>query len=358
MRRGRSVFPFWSPARVRRFIPSVLGVTSLAVLLLAVDPVGIGHAMARFPVGLVPVVVLLSVATYVLQGLQWQPLLRELGARLRTRDTVLLNVAGQATSLLPLGELTRAVLLANAAEISLGGVVATITVQELVYTLVLMVAALPGIVEFPQAAPAVLLALGGIVGILAVLTVAPVSRGVLRLVERTPGLRRVRRQVEELQQATVILLHRPRTYAWSALALARAGASIAALWLVLDGLAPGVVGWREAAVVFAISNIVGAISLIPGGIGAYEASMLGLLVVAGLDPGIAAAAALVHRLADKGPATLLGFAAFGLARRRYSLRGLDALFGVATRRVNRPAPAVASPAVPDSLLVSPTPVSP
>ena len=324
---------------MRRFIPSALGLVSLVVLLLAIDPGVLGHALARFSVGLVPVLVLLSIAGCVLQGLQWQPLLRQLGTRLRTLDTVLLNVAGQATALLPLGELTRAVLVADAAEVSLGGVVATITVQELVYTLVLMLAALPGIVEFPQAAPAVLLDLGGILVVFAVLTVGPVSRAVIRLVERIPGLRRMHRQVEVLQHATVVLLHRPGTYAWSALALGRAGASIAALWLVLQGLAPGMVGWQETAVVFAISNIVGAISLIPGGLGAYEASTLGLLVVAGLNPGTAAAAVLVHRLADKGPAMLLGFVAFGLARRRFAFRGLDALIGAAARRGDPPTPA-------------------
>lgn len=342
---------------VRRLIPSALGVISLVVLVLAADPTGLGHALARFPLGLVPVVVLLSVATYVLQGLQWQPLLRELGTRLRTRDTVLLSLAGQATAMLPLGELTRAVLLADAAAVSLGGVVATITVQELVYMVVLMLAALPGIVEFPQAAPAILVAAGGTLAVFTVLVVAPVTRGVIRVVERTPCLRRVSGQVEDLHGATVVLVRRRGTYAWSVLAMVRVGVSVAALWLVLDGLAPGIVGWREAAVIFAISTIVGAVSLIPGGVGAYEASMFGLLVVAGLNPGIAAAVALLHRLVDRVPATLLGFVAFGVARRRYSFPGLDGLIGAAPRRA-RTTPAVSSSAVPECLAVSSTPVGP
>jgi len=315
---------------VRRLIPLALGVVSLLVLLLALDPRTLGAIMARFPLRLVPVIVGLCLTNCVLQGLHWQPLLRELGMRLRTRDTVLLTIAGQATTLLPLGELTRAVLVADVLGTSLGAVVATLTVQELVHTLVLMLATLPGILRFPQAAPAVLVALGGLLGVLVILTVAPVWERVVRVVEGTPGVRRVRRQVEMLQEATVLLLHRPRTYAWSALAVGRACASIGAFWLVLEGLAPGVVGWREAAVVYAISSIVGAISLIPGGIGAYEASTVGLLVVAGLDPGVAAAAVVIHRLADRGPATLLGFVAFGIARHRFSLRSLDAL--IAARR--------------------------
>jgi uncharacterized protein (TIRG00374 family) len=67
------------------------------------------------------------------------------------------------------------------------------------------------------------------------------------------------------------------------------------------------------------------VSLIPGGIGAAEASVVGLLVVVGVDPATATAAALLQRVADKGFATLMGFIAYSIARRRFHLSGLTAL---------------------------------
>ena len=77
--------------------------------------------------------------------------------------------------------------------------------------------------------------------------------------------------------------------------------------------------------VLAASYVAGAVSLIPGGIGAAEASVVGLLVVVGVDPATATAAALLQRIADKGFATLMGFIAYAIARRRFRLSGLTAL---------------------------------
>jgi uncharacterized membrane protein YbhN (UPF0104 family) len=65
---------------------------------------------------------------------------------------------------------------------------------------------------------------------------------------------------------------------------------------------------------------VGALSLIPGGIGAYEASVLGLLVAIGLDP----AAALLHRVVDKDFATVLGFTTYAAVRHRLRLTSIVA----------------------------------
>jgi uncharacterized protein (TIRG00374 family) len=75
----------------------------------------------------------------------------------------------------------------------------------------------------------------------------------------------------------------------------------------------------------AASYVAGAVSLIPGGIGAAEASVVGLLVLSGVDPAAAIAAALLQRIADKGFATLMGFIAYAIARRRFHLSSLSAL---------------------------------
>jgi hypothetical protein len=69
---------------------------------------------------------------------------------------------------------------------------------------------------------------------------------------------------------------------------------------------------------------VGALSLIPGGIGAYEANVLGLLVAIGLDPAAAVAAALLHRVVDKGFATVLGFTTYAVVRHRLRLTSIVA----------------------------------
>jgi uncharacterized protein (TIRG00374 family) len=293
---------------------------------VASNPGQLGGALDRFFLPAIPAILALSAAFYVLQGLRWFFLLREVGARISIGDTILLNLAGQSTGMLPLGELTRAIFVSEAAgEVEFGDVVATVTVQELIFMLILVVIAVPGVLSVRRALPGLVVALVGIALVVAVLTVPPAFHLIHRLVERTPVLRRFTGQVDRLRQETVVLLHRFDTLGWSVISVAQAGVGVTLFWLVVHGLSGAGLSWAQASFVLAASYVAGAVSLIPGGIGAAEASVVGLLIAAGVDPATATAAALLQRLADKGFATLVGFAAYAIARRRFRLSGLTAL---------------------------------
>jgi glycosyltransferase 2 family protein len=59
--------------------------------------------------------------------------------------------------------------------------------------------------------------------------------------------------------------------------------------------------------VFAVSSLIGVLSMLPGGIGAVEAGLAGQFVgVAGLSAGLAVALTLLIRLATLWFATLVG----------------------------------------------------
>ena len=322
--------PAEGPARPRRFratqfIPIAVGLGAVVALIVVCNPFALGGAIARFNLLLIPAILALSAAYYVLQGLRWYFLLRDVGARIGIGDSILLNIAGQSTTMLPLGELSRAVFASEASsDVEFGEVVATVTVQELIFTLILILIAVPGVLSIHRALPVLIVALVGIAGVLVLLLVPACFHFVHHLVERTPVLRRFTGQVDRLRQETVVLLQRPDTLGWSFLSLAGAGVSVTLFWLVVCGLG-GDLSWPVTSFVLAASYVAGAVSLIPGGIGAAEASVVGLLVVVGVDPATATAAALLQRVADKGFATLMGFIAYSIARRRFRLSGLTAL---------------------------------
>ena len=306
-------------------IPNLIGLIALAALVVGLDPAKLGQAVVHFHLAVIPAVVALSLGYYVLQGVRWDLLLRAVGVRLRLRDTVTLNVAGQATALLPLGELTRAVFVTEASGAEFGSVVATVTVQELVYTLVLIILAAPGLLALHAAAPGIAAALV-LTGLIFVgLTWCPAYKRLRWMVAHTPLLRRIVDEVDALHNDTTLLVRKPGTLGWSWLSVAQAASTVTVFWLIAGALSPGTLGWTQAAYVYALSNIAGALSLIPGGIGAYEASVAALLVAAGMDAGSAGAVALVHRVADKGLATLLGIGTYLVARRHYPITGLTSL---------------------------------
>jgi len=306
---------------LRRLVIPGIGLAAIGALIVAASPSRLGFAISRFRIAYIPAVVALSVGFYLLQGVRWHYLLRGIGIRVGMLDTLLLNQTGQASALLPLGEMTRAIMLARAANQHLGAVVATITVQELIYAGVLLIAAIPGALQFHALATPVIMAFVATVAIFVVLIVEPVFHQVLKLVARVPLLREARAGIEELRTDTLVLLQRPATYYWSWLDFTRATMGICLFWLVLQSIAPGSISWAQAAFVYAVAQIVSAISFSPGGLGALEAGTVGLLVAVGLPFSIATAGAILQRLADKGLETVLGLGLFVYARKRYHFEG-------------------------------------
>lgn len=304
----------------RRVLPLLVVAATIGGLVLAVDPGRFASALSRLNLALLPPILALGVLFYLLQGLRWHTLLRVVGVRLGWADGVLLSVAGQIVSaILPVGDLTRAIFATEASGASFGTVAATVTVQELTYTLMLVLAATPMLLDISHGVVTALLVVAVILAILAVLTVPPLFCLLHRIISRTPVRGRLLPEVERLHQETALLLRQPRALAWSGLDMLRVGVATTQLWLVLAGLSPHRLGWWQAAFVLAFSYVGGALSLVPGAAGVSEAGLAGLLVVVGIAPPVAAAAALLQRIFTTGLAMALGWLAFAVARRRFGL---------------------------------------
>lgn len=336
-RRGRD----WRQ-RLRSLIPYLLGIGVIVALVLVVNPQHFAQAARRFNPVYAPIVAGLSFGYYLLQGVRWQPLLRAVGARLRLWDTVILNFAGQAAGLLPGGELARAVLVSEVAEVEVGATIATITVQELIYTVLIIAAAVPGALHHSLAAVGVVVALAGVLAVTAVLTLQPLFELVATLVRRVSVLSRYEPDLVELQQDTVRLLQRWDTLYWSSLSAVQAVGTITMFWLVIQAIDPGRVSWPDAAFAYAVASIAGVLSLGPGGLGGFEAAGVGMLIVVGVPFQIAVAATVLQRAADKGLGTLYGAAAYGYARKRYGLKNAQVIRHGQRRGKRRGAPPDAS----------------
>jgi uncharacterized protein (TIRG00374 family) len=313
------------PPRARRrwlaYLPLLFALGAIAALLVYADPRKIGIAFERFNLAYVPIVVVLGVGFYVVQGVRWWTLNRALGIRFPLRDTVFLTETGQATALLPLGELTRALLLSKVARVNLGAVVATETVQELLFVFMLFALALPKAIGLHYVAIAVVVPMVFVIAIVAILTIEGLYARVRRIVERVPVLRRVRPAVDELHRDTRVLFRHPDTYKWLPLSVLQAVMAVTLLWAVAQAVAPGRLTWAGAGFVYAVTQGAAWLSFSPGGLGAVEASTAGLLVALGISFDIATAISVMQRLADKGLNTLIGWICFLFARRRYNLTG-------------------------------------
>jgi len=307
---------------LRHALTGVLGLVVIAGVVLFLNPERVGAAMTHFRLVLIAPILALSLLVYLLQGVRWHFLLRDAGTKLRLRDTILVNLAGQTiTAILPLGDLTRAAFASTAGGTDFGTVAATVTFQELTYTLVLILCGLPTVLTLGYGLTAVILVVMGIAGILVILTVSPVFCRIHSLVAHIPILSKLLPVIDELQEETVRLLHHRDARALWVLDAARVACAITSFWLILQALGAGQLGWWQAAFVLALSTIGGAVSLLPGGVGANEATVAATLVLLGLARGVAGAAAIIQRVLITGLSLGLGLAAYSLIHKRLHLGG-------------------------------------
>jgi len=303
------------------YIPLLFALGAIAALLVYADPHKIGIAFQRFNLVYIPIVVVLAVGFYLVQGVRWWTLNRALGIKFPLLDTVFLTETGQATALLPLGELTRALLLSKAAGVHLGTVVASETVQELLFVFMLFVLALPYALSLHLVAIAVIVPMIFVVAIVAILTVEGLYARVRRVIGRVPVLHRIRPAVDELHRDARLLFRHPDTYRYLPLSAAQAVMAVTLLWAVAQAVDPGKLSWTSAGFVYAVTQGAAWLSFSPGGLGAVEASTAGLLVLLGISFDVATAISVMQRLADKGLNTVIGWVCYVFARRRYNLTG-------------------------------------
>jgi uncharacterized protein (TIRG00374 family) len=167
--------------------------------------------------------------------------------------------------------------------------------------------------------PLVLVALTlPIVGGIVVLQYERACYWILGLVDRIPVVERWSDDIRELYQGSQELLHiRPLGVA-TVLSVLSWGLECVGFWFVLRGF-DAEVSLLVAAFVFALSSVLGAVSLLPGGLGVTEGSMTGLLLVFEVAQATAASATIVIRAATLWFTASLALVVYLSLRWRYSL---------------------------------------
>jgi uncharacterized membrane protein YbhN (UPF0104 family) len=310
---------------------------ALVALIMILDPGRLGPDIARFPLLMVPAALGLTACVYLAKGLRYHQLLRSEGVAVTPRSSVSFTVGGEAFGLLPLGELARAELCSEATGAALGTTMAAVTVQEMLYTTVIVAVAIPGALAYAAGISGILVSLAGILGVLGILTVGPVFHAVLGLVRRVPWVRRSATQLEVLHEQTVRLLRRPGTWAWITLSVVQALFELTLFWLMVRATGGTSVPWVTTTFIYGAAYLAGAVASPVGGVGGFESAAIALLGTQGLAGPAAVAAVLLLRAADKGVITSAGFATWLWVGRHIRARG-GLLLGDAAEAAVAPAP--------------------
>jgi uncharacterized protein (TIRG00374 family) len=175
-----------------------------------------------------------------------------------------------------------------------------------------------GVIAFPRYWPAFALILGALLALIIVVQIRPLALRLLALGERLPLVNRIASTLHELYEASrALFLPKALLTGVGLGTISWLGEGIG-FYLILLGLgeAPGWDLLSKAVFVLAFSTVVGAASALPGGLGAAEASIAGMLAfTAGMGAAEASSAALLIRLATLWFGVSLGLIVWAFSRR-------------------------------------------
>lgn len=272
-------------------------------------------ALSGFQWRFLPAVLGLTLLNYLLRWLKWQLYLRILGvAGLSPGQSALIFFAGLAMVLTPakLGEWLKSLLLREFAGVPLPRSAPIVFAERLTDGLAMLGLAAAGAATYQLGVPA----LAGIllVGLAAVLAAQwrGLALGVLDRIGRLPRLGPPARALAAMYESAHALLRPSALLPAVALGLVSWGGECLAFYLVLVGLGVeerlGLL--LQATFILATATLLGSASLLPGGLGAAEGSIAGLLqLLVGLPSATAVAATLLIRAGTLWFGVLVGLGA-------------------------------------------------
>lgn len=304
------------------WLTALLTVGVLFGLFVFADADAVWDALTSLDTGTVVAVVGLVTLGYGVRFLKWAYYLRVLGVDVPLRTNLLVFVSGMMFVVTPgkVGEVWKAWFLRDLVDVPVSTTAPVVGAERVTDLLALSAFASLGVFLYSRS-PVVV---AGIVGLFVVgiglLQWRTLCLAVLERCRDLPVLGERAAELERFYEGAYALF-RPRPLAAAMVASLLAwGAEGLALWLVLGelaGAADPVVGLA----VFGFGSVVGAVSLLPGGLAATEASMVGALIAVGYDRSLAVTATLVIRFGTLWYGALLGAAVFGLYRLREQAGG-------------------------------------
>lgn len=288
----------------------ILGVAVYLALAVLTGFEDLREALGQFRWSFIPLILGLVFISYIGRFLRWLYYLRVLVVSVPPKENVAIFAAGLSMTISPgkLGEVLKSVFVRQVVGTPVARTAPTVLAERVTDGTGMILWGLLGALVF-SFGPGLLLAFLAltIFGI-AVLRSKKLSLLAERVLKHTPFLNRFAPHLADFHGASNELLGTRSLIVTTGISFVAWGFEILAVYLCVAGLGADV-PFLMVVFIFAVSSIVGVMSMLPGGIGPAEAGLAGqFIALAGLASGPAAALTIVIRLATLWFAIALGIA--------------------------------------------------
>lgn len=310
-------------------LAAVVGALVFAGLALYADAEKLASTATLFSWQAFGLGLLLATLNYGLRIARWQYYLRHIGVEVPLGESSLVFLSGFVMSVTPgkIGEVFKSLLLFESRGTPFAQTAPIVIAERLTDLIALVLWTALGSLAFSQGP---LIAAAGatvVFGILMVAAYRPLGELALSVCAKLPVLKlfsdRLREAYDSLHHMT-----RPAPLALgTGIAVLAWGLECISMYVIVHGFQGVALEWDAATFAYAASTLVGALAMLPGGLGGTEMAMTGLLQTLGgpaVTPAVATATTMLVRIATLWWAVLVGalaLATYRLTRRRRAVRG-------------------------------------
>ncbi|MBL7163201.1 MAG: flippase-like domain-containing protein [Anaerolineales bacterium] len=311
----------------RRLILGLLfGFLVMLSLTLVSDLRQVSERVMAFKWSLYPLVLLLTLFNYLLRGFKFHFYLRQIDAsEISIWESFHLFGAGFPLAVTPgkVGEALKGVWIHHKTGVSMAKGISVVLAERISDGLAVVLLSTLGVIAYPQYWPAFAIILAILLGIIIVSQIRPLALALLDVASKLPLLKRFIPALRDFYEGSFSLFNPGATLVAVGLGVISWLGEGLGFYMILLGLGipPSWETLSIAVFVLAFSTVIGAVSALPGGLGAAEASiagMLTLLLTLGADT--AAAATLLIRFATLWFGVVLGLIVWAFSRELLGLK--------------------------------------
>jgi uncharacterized membrane protein YbhN (UPF0104 family) len=312
------IFP---PETIRRIVPFVIfaAVAYVGAFLLT-DAKALAAQLGRISIDYVIVALLLASTSFVVRAARWHYYLRISNLSVPVRDSLLIFLVGLLMSLTPgkVGEIVKALLLKQGWQIPVAKSAPIVLAERITDVIAVLILGGAGLLTIPHGRAGGIAALMGAAGLVSLCAVRRVGFWVIGMTSRLPWLSRRREKITIAYSALAGVQEAVPLSVAIALACLAWGLQSLCILVIARAFPTIHVTLGASIVACCVPLVAGALALVPGGLGATEASMTGLLLSLGTAVSLSQAIAITicFRLVTFWLAVVLGLIALGIWRLR------------------------------------------
>ena len=267
----------------------------------------VASALQDFDWRMLPLIFLLAISNYVLRFLRWAYYLKIMEITLPLKDSITVFMSGLAMSITPgkIGELVKSYLLKKMTNTAMSRSVPIVFAER--FTDFFAIVALAALGAFSFGYGQKLIWVGVAVTLLTLVIVMnrPLTMFLIDRAARVPLFQKPAAALHRVYEHAYTLLRvKPLIIAFT-LGSASWFCECVGLYLTVEAFGYSL-SLPEATFIYAFATFFGAITLLPGGLGATEGSLTGLAIVRGVPKDAASAATIIIRVATLWFAVALG----------------------------------------------------